>query len=71
MSGTPIPATHRLHGQLNQQNLKFWLVLGSVSSPISARWPTYSSSGSAGWALDVDIGAGVFQQTDSLKVDSW
>jgi hypothetical protein len=39
---------------------------GSVSSPISARWPTYSSSGSASWALDVDIGAGVFQQTDPL-----
>jgi hypothetical protein len=44
---------------------------GSVSSPASARWPTYSSSGSASWALDVDIGAGVFQQTDPLQVDSW
>jgi hypothetical protein len=31
----------------------------------------YSSSGSASWVLDVDIGAGVFQQTDPLKVDSW
>ena len=44
---------------------------GSVSSPTSARWPMYSSSGSASWALDVDIGAGVFQQTDPLHVDIW
>jgi hypothetical protein len=46
---------------------------GSASSPASAWWPTYSSSGSASWALDVDIGAGVFQQqqTDPLHVDRW
>jgi hypothetical protein len=43
---------------------------GSVSSPISARWPTYSSSGSASWVLDVDVGAGVIQQIDPLQVDS-
>src|SRR5690348_16738648 len=45
----------------------------SVSSPASAWWPTYSSSGSGSWALDVDIGAGVFQQqqTDPLHADRW
>jgi hypothetical protein len=28
-------------------------------------------NGSASWALDVDIGTGVFHQRDPFHIDSW
>jgi hypothetical protein len=43
----------------------------TAEAPGSAIEGARNGGGSASWVLDVDIGAGVVQQTDPTHVDTW